>query len=116
MEGLVFTENNLISPVFNTCKKILGNITDMRGKNVTSYLNTVETLIWNMAFKGSKLFMQLSSVKPLIPKKIKKFSLILTIRLVQNHIYFPWEGPGFLPLIGGGARCNGGGCRPPETA
>lgn len=40
MEGLVFTENNLISPVFNTCKKILGNITDMRGKNVTSYLKT----------------------------------------------------------------------------
>lgn len=34
---------------------------------------------------------------------------------MQNHIDFPWEGPGFLPLIGGGARCRGGGCIPPDT-
>lgn len=34
---------------------------------------------------------------------------------MQNHIDFPWEGPGFLPLIGGGALCRGGGCIPPDT-
>lgn len=55
MGGLVFTENNLLSPVLNICKKILGNITDSR-ENVMSYLNKAETLIWNMAFKGTKLF------------------------------------------------------------
>ena len=50
--GLVFTENNLLSPVLNICKKILGNIT-ATGKNVMSYLNKAETLIWNMAFMGT---------------------------------------------------------------
>lgn len=52
-----------------------------------SYLNKAETLTWNMAFKGTNqtffliffFFLQLSSVKPLIPKKIKVLSLILTI-------------------------------------
>lgn len=52
MGGLVFTENNLLSPVLNICKKILGNITDNR-ENIMSYLNKAETLIWNMAFKGT---------------------------------------------------------------
>lgn len=52
-----------------------------------SYLNKAGTLIWNMVFKGSNqtilfnffFFLQLSSVRPLIPKKIKVLSLILTI-------------------------------------
>lgn len=52
-----------------------------------SYLNKAEALIWNMAFKGTNqtfffsflFFLQLSSVKPLIPKKIKVLSLTLTI-------------------------------------
>jgi len=53
-----------------------------------SYLNKAEALIWNMAFKGTNktfffsflfFFLHLSYVKPLIPKKIKVFSLTLTI-------------------------------------
>lgn len=69
MEGPVFTENNWISPVLNTCKKILGNITDKyregggRGGHITHYQNKVEMLKWNMVTNGGGITQTIYTVE-----------------------------------------------------